>query len=146
MSVSFDLSGKAAVITGGAGILCSEMARQLAQRGVNVAILDLFGDKAEEVAEDINAAGGKAIGIQCDVLDKDSIIAARARVLKEFGRIDILINGAGGNKKEATTSDDMSFFDIPLDALQWVFNLNFMGTVLTTQVFGEVMAEQGSAI
>ena len=65
-------------------------------------------------------------------------------MLKEFGRIDILINGAGGNKKEATTSDDMSFFDIPLDALQWVFNLNFMGTVLTTQVFGEVMAEQGS--
>ena len=65
-------------------------------------------------------------------------------MLKEFGRIDILINGAGGNKKEATTSDEMSFFDIPLEALQWVFNLNFMGTVLTTQVFGKVMAEQSS--
>jgi len=144
MSVSFDLTGKVAVITGGAGILCREMARQLAESGVSVAILDLFGDKAEKVAEEITAKGGRAIGVQADVLDKNSLINARDRVLKEFGRVDILINGAGGNKKEATTSDDMSFFDIPLEALQWVFNLNFMGTVLTTQVFGRVMAEQGS--
>ena len=144
MSVSFDLTGKVAVITGGGGILCSEMARQLAERGVSVAVLDLAADKAEAVASEITAKGGKAIAVQTDVLDKDSIIRAKDIVLKEFGRIDILINGAGGNKKEATTSDEMSFFDIPLEALQWVFNLNFMGTVLTTQVFGKVMAEQSS--
>jgi len=140
--VSFDLKGKTAVITGGAGILCSEMARQLAEVGVKVAVLDINGEKARQVAGEIQEAGGCAIGVEANVLDKDSLIRAKDAVLKEFGRVDILINGAGGNKKEATTSKDLSFFDIPLDALQWVFNLNFMGTLLTTQVFGKVMAEQ----
>ena len=81
MSVSFDLTGKVAVITGGAGILCSEMARQLAESGVSVAILDLFGDKAEKVAEEITAKGGRAIGVQADVLDKNSLINASDSVL-----------------------------------------------------------------
>jgi NAD(P)-dependent dehydrogenase (short-subunit alcohol dehydrogenase family) len=144
MDVSFDLKGKVAVITGGGGILCSEMARQLAKRGVKVAILDLFMGKAEKVAANIISDGGKAVAIQADVLNKESLIKAKDELMKEFGQVDILINGAGGNKKEATTNDDMSFFDIPMEALQWVFNLNFMGTVLTTQVFGKAMAKQGS--
>ncbi len=143
MKVNFDIAGKTAAIMGGAGVLCSEMAKQLAKKGVKVAVLDLIGDKAEEAADEINKAGGKAIGVESNVLDKDSLILARDIVLKEFGAIDILINGAGGNKKEGTTGPDMSFFDIPLDALQWVFNLNFMGTVLATQVFSEVMVKRG---
>ncbi|MGI6704748.1 MAG: SDR family oxidoreductase [Clostridia bacterium] len=143
MKVSFDLTGKVAVITGGAGILCSEMARQLADVGCKVAVLDLNGEKAAELAQTITENGGEAIGLFVDVLDKESLEKAKDAVLERFGRVDILINGAGGNKKEATTNDGMSFFDIPVDALQWVFNLNFMGTVLTTQVFGKVMAQQG---
>ncbi len=143
MSHLFDVSGKVAVITGGAGVLCSEMARALAKEGVNVAILDLNEEKANAVAEEIKAAGGTAIAVKVNVLDKDSLERAKDVVLERFGTVDVLINGAGGNKKQATTGDDLSFFDIPADAMQWVFNLNFIGTVLTTQVFGKVMAEKG---
>jgi len=92
------------------------------------------------------AAGGEALAVRCDVLDKASLEAARDVVLARFGRVDILINGAGGNKKQATTSPDLSFFDLPADAVQWVFNLNFIGTLLPCQVFGKVMAEQGEGI
>jgi len=142
MSVNFDISGRVAVITGGAGILCSEMARHLGIAGCRVAILDLNGDKAVEIAEGINTAGGTAIGVKANVLDKADLEKAKEVVLAHFGRVDILINGAGGNKAAATTGPDMNFFDVPADALQWVFNLNFIGTVLTTQVFGKVMTEQ----
>ncbi len=142
MSINFDLKDKVAVITGGAGILCSEMSRQLGARGVKIAVLDIDGDKANEVAKEIVDAGGDAIGVKVDVLSKDSLIEAKKVVMDKYGRVDILINGAGGNRPDATTRDDMTFFDLPIDALQWVFNLNFMGTVLTTQVFGEVMVEQ----
>lgn len=139
----FDIKGKVAAITGGAGVLCSEMAVALGNCGVKVAILDLNEDKARMVAEKINAAGGSALAVKADVLNKKSLEEASDIVLKEFGRVDVLINGAGGNKKEATTSEDMSFFNIPIEAMQWVFNLNFMGTVLATQVFGKVMVEKG---
>lgn len=142
--VNFSLNGKVAVITGGAGILCSEMAYEIAESGAKVAVLDLFKDKADLVADRINSKGGTAIGVGANVLDKNSLEDAKNEVLKAFDRVDILINGAGGNKKEATTSDDMSFFGLPADAMQWVFNLNFMGTVLTTQVFGELFSKQSS--
>jgi NAD(P)-dependent dehydrogenase (short-subunit alcohol dehydrogenase family) len=144
MGVSFEVTGKVAVITGGGGVLCSEMARQLAKAGARVAVLDRTIEKAREVAEAIVKDGGEAVAFEVDVLDKDSLVAARAEVLKAYGRVDILINGAGGNKKEATAGQDQSFFDIPPEAFQWVFNLNLLGTVLSTQVFGEVMAKQGS--
>jgi len=144
MKASFDLAGNVAVITGGAGVLCSEMSKQLGAIGVKVAVLDLYLDNAHEVADEIAAAGGTAIGVKADVLDKESIKAAKDEVLKAFGRVDILINGAGGNKKEATVTDELSFFDLTVDAMRWVMDLNFMGTVLPTQVFGEVMAKQGS--
>jgi NAD(P)-dependent dehydrogenase (short-subunit alcohol dehydrogenase family) len=140
----FALSGKVAVVTGGGGVLCGRMSRALGKLGVKVAVLDLVEESAKKVAGEIVAQGGEAIGVKCDVLDKASVEAAREAVLAQWGRVDILINGAGGNKKQATTSADLSFFDLPVDAVQWVFNLNFMGTLLPSQVFGKVMAEQGA--
>ena len=140
----FDLQGQAAVITGGGGVLCGALSRALGKVGVKVAVLDIFTDAAQHVVDDIQAGGGQAIAVQCDVLDKASIQAACEAVLSAFGRVDILINGAGGNKREATTGPEMPFFDLPADAVQWVFNLNFIGTLLPSQVFGKVIAEQGS--
>ncbi|RLC55423.1 MAG: D-mannonate oxidoreductase, partial [Chloroflexota bacterium] len=111
--------------------------------GVRVAVLDLNGEAAERVAADVRAAGGEAIAVVVDVLDRDSIETAAQQVVDAFGRVDILINGAGGNKKQATTSPELSFFDLPADAVRWVFDLNFLGTLLPCQVFGKLMAEQG---
>ena len=142
----FGLSGKVAVVTGGGGVLCGAMSRALGRVGGKVAVLDLFEEAAQKVADDIVAAGGEAIAVRCDVLDKASLEAACDVVLARFGRVDILINGAGGNKKQATTSPDLSFFDLPADAVQWVFNLNFIGTLLPCQVFGKLMADQGEGI
>jgi NAD(P)-dependent dehydrogenase (short-subunit alcohol dehydrogenase family) len=139
----FGLSGKVAAVTGGGGVLCGTMSRALGKLGVKVAVLDLFEEAAKKVAADIVAQGGEAIAVKCDVLDKAIVETARDAVLAQWGRVDILINGAGGNKKQATASADLSFFDLPPDAIQWVFNLNFLGTLLPSQVFGEVMAEQG---
>jgi NAD(P)-dependent dehydrogenase (short-subunit alcohol dehydrogenase family) len=142
----FGLEGKVAVVTGGGGVLCSTMSRALGRMGVSVAVLDISMPAAQKVADSIAAANGTAVAIKCDVLDKASIVDAADTVLETFGRIDILINGAGGNKKEATTNTDMSFFDLPADAVQWVFNLNFIGTLLPSQVFGKLMAEQGHGV
>ena len=139
----FGLSGKVAAVTGGGGVLCGTMSRALGKLGVKVAVLDLFEDAAKEVASEIVAQGGEALAVKCDVLDKASVQDACDAVLEQWGRADILINGAGGNKKQATTSADLSFFDLPADAVQWVFNLNFLGTLLPSQVFGKAMAEQG---
>ena len=140
----FDLRSKVAVITGGGGVLCGALSRALGKVGVKVAVLDIFTEAAEKVVQDIVADGGEAIAVHCDVLDKASIEAARDTVLRAFGRVDILINGAGGNKREATTGPDMPFFDLPADAVQWVFNLNFIGTLLPSQVFGRLIADQGT--
>ncbi|MBL7064242.1 MAG: SDR family NAD(P)-dependent oxidoreductase, partial [Anaerolineae bacterium] len=142
----FGLAGKVAVVTGGGGILCGAMSRALARAGAKVAVLDLNEAAARRVADDVAAAGGDAIAVRCDVLDKASIEAAAQEVLGAFGQVDILINGAGGNKREATTRPDLPFFDLPADAVQWVFNLNFIGTLLPSQVFGRLMAEQGHGV
>jgi NAD(P)-dependent dehydrogenase (short-subunit alcohol dehydrogenase family) len=139
---ALDFTGKAAVITGGGGVLCSVLARALAQCGASVAVLDINLPAAEKVANEIRTQGDQAIAIQGDVLDKESLLAAAQRATEAFGRIDILINGAGGNKKEATTSDELSFFDLPADAIRWVFDLNFLGTLLPSQIFGRYMVEQ----
>ena len=139
----FDLRGRVAVITGGGGVLCSTMSKALAARGVKVAVLDIVEEAAKRVADEITAAGGEAIAVKCDVLNRASLEAARDRVVKAFGRVDILINGAGGNKKEATTSPETPFFDLPPDAIRWVFDLNIVGTVLPSQVFGKLLADQG---
>jgi len=142
----FDFQNKVAVITGGGGVLCSTMGKALAQTGTKIALLDIFPEAAQKVSDEILSSGGEAIAEQCDVLDKDSIEKAAKTVLDRFGRVDILINGAGGNKKDATTSPDLSFFDLPPDAVQWVFNLNFLGTLLPSQVFGKLMVEQDEGV
>ncbi|PJH75831.1 MAG: D-mannonate oxidoreductase [Anaerolineae bacterium CG_4_9_14_0_8_um_filter_58_9] len=140
------MSGKTAVVTGGAGVLCAAMCRALVAVGAKVAVLDLNAEAAENLAADIRANGGDAIGAACNVLDKASLEAAAQEVLAKFGRVDILVNGAGGNKPQATTNAEQSFFDLPTDALRWVFDLNLMGTILPSQVFGKIMAAQKSGV
>ncbi|MBM4467578.1 MAG: SDR family oxidoreductase, partial [Chloroflexi bacterium] len=139
----FALPGKVAAVTGGGGVLCRAMCHALARAGAKVAVLDLLEPAARKVAEEIVAAGGEAMAVPVDVLDKASVQAAGDAVRARFGRVDILINGAGGNKPQATTSPELSFFDLPPEAIRWVFDLNFIGTLLPCQVFGKVMAEQG---
>jgi NAD(P)-dependent dehydrogenase (short-subunit alcohol dehydrogenase family) len=138
----FDLSGKVAVVTGGAGVLCAAMCRALATAGVKVAVLDMNAEAAESLAAEIRANGGEAIGLACNVLEKASLETAAQTVLKKFGRVDILVNGAGGNKPQATADPEHSFFDLPVEALRWAFDLNMMGTILPSQVFGRIMAQQ----
>lgn len=142
----FDVSEKVAVITGGGGVLCATMSKALALAGAKVAVLDISAEAAQKVADEIQDAGGEALTVPCDVLDKASITAAAEQVLAQYGQVDILVNGAGGNKKEATTSPDLSFFDLPPEAVQWVFNLNFLGTLLPSQVFGKLMVAQGEGV
>ncbi len=139
----FGLNGKVAALTGGGGILCGSMAKALGKLGVKCALLDIFQDKAEAVAKEVRATGAEAIAVKCDVLDKASSDAACAEVVKKFGTVDILINGAGGNKKEATTSPELSFFDLPASALEWVFKLNCVGTIIPSQSFGKFMTQKG---
>jgi NAD(P)-dependent dehydrogenase (short-subunit alcohol dehydrogenase family) len=154
----FDISGRTAVVTGGGGVLCRAMAKELAMMGAFVAVLDLKKESAKTVCEEIIEAGGQAIGIECNVLDKKSLESALAEILDTFGGIDILVNGAGGNHPKATTSRETldasdlrsgeggSFFDLEPDGVQSVFNLNFLGTLLPTQVFARVMAERGRGV
>ncbi len=144
MSDLFNVRDKTIVITGGGGVLCSAMAKALAKAGARIAVLDLDEVVAAQVADGIKSSKGLAIAIKCDVLDKESLESAKEEVNSVFGRTDVLINGAGGNKKEATTSPDMAFFDLPKDAVRFVFDLNFLGTLLPSQVFGKEMAENGS--
>jgi len=146
MDELFDIKGKVAAITGAGGVLCGTMARALGARGVKVGVLDIIEEAAKKVAGDIVAAGGEAVAVKCDVLNKDSIAQAASRVAERLGPPDILINGAGGNKKEATTSDELPFFDLPADAVRWVFDLNFLGTFLPCQVFGKGMAERKGGV
>jgi len=146
MNDLFDVKDKVIAITGGGGVLCGTMATALAQAGAKVAVLDLVEAAAGKVVDKIKAGGGKALAVKCDVLKKESIETARDKVQSQFGQIDALINGAGGNKKEATTSPELSFFDLPSDAVRFVFDLNFLGTLLPTQVFGKQMAENGAGV
>jgi NAD(P)-dependent dehydrogenase (short-subunit alcohol dehydrogenase family) len=142
----FDLSGKVAVVTGGGGVLLGTISKALGRVGVKVAILDLVLEAAQKVENEIVSAGGEAIAVKCNVLDKVSLKHACRTVVERFNRLDFLINGAGGNKKEATTSSDLSFFELTPEAVQAVFDLNFMGTLLPSQVFGRVLAEQGEGV
>jgi NAD(P)-dependent dehydrogenase (short-subunit alcohol dehydrogenase family) len=142
----YDFSSKVAVVTGGAGVLCASISRMLASLGAKVAVLDLNPDAAESLATEIRSTDGKAVSVACNVLDKPSIESAAQKIMDTFGRIDILINGAGGNKPQATATPDQSFFDLPAEALRWVFDLNLMGTILPSQVFGKLMAEQKSGV
>lgn len=140
----FRLDGKVAVVTGAGGILCSALAKDLARQGADIALLDLNVDAAQAVADAIRGESlGKAVALQVNVLEKASLEKAAEEVKKTFGKVDILLNGAGGNHPKATTGPEMSFFDIPDDALRWVSDLNFVGSVLPSQVFGKLMADRG---
>ena len=127
-------------------MLCRTMCLALAQLGAKVAVLDLSAEAAQRVVDEIGANGGEAIAVPTDVLDRLSLETARQTVLDRFGRVDILINGAGGNKKQATTSAEQSFFDLPPEAVRLVFDLNCLGTILPSQVFGKQMVEQAEGV
>lgn len=139
----FDVRGRTAVITGGSGHFGRAMASALAQAGARVAILGRHAETSETVAGLIQAKGGSAIGIACDVLSRDDLERSRERITSAFGPVDILINAAGGNSPAATTSTTQSFFDMDAQAAQFVFGLNFTGTFQSCQVFGRGMAERG---
>jgi NAD(P)-dependent dehydrogenase (short-subunit alcohol dehydrogenase family) len=137
------LNGKVAVVIGGSGVLCGTLGRALGEHGAAVVVVGhTHVERAQLVADQIVAAGGRALAWQADVLNKDSLRDLARETVERFGRVDILINGAGGAKPEATTSDQLSFFDLPEDAVRWVFDLNFLGTFLACQVFGRLMVEQ----
>jgi NAD(P)-dependent dehydrogenase (short-subunit alcohol dehydrogenase family) len=138
--------GSVVVITGGGGVLCRTMCLALAELGAKIAVLDLSTEAAQRVAKEIKTVGGEALAVPTDVLDRASLEAACQVVLTNFGRIDILINGAGGNKKQATTSAEQSFFDLPPEAVRWVFDLNCLGTILPCQVFGKQMVKQSEGV
>lgn len=146
MENMFDVSGKVVAITGAGGVLCGSMAKSLGKAGAKVAVLDLNENAAKTVSDAIIADGGEAVAVKCNVLEKDSIEAARNAVVAKFGKVDVLINGAGGNNKKATTGPDLSVFDMPADAIRFVFDLNFLGTLLPTQVFGKDLAENGEGV
>jgi NAD(P)-dependent dehydrogenase (short-subunit alcohol dehydrogenase family) len=142
----YDFSGKTVVITGGAGILGGEMACALVGCRANVAILDRDPSLADRFMHRIDTSVGQCIVVYSDVLQKDVLEQSARKVLDTFGRIDILINGAGGNSPKASTGIGHSFFDLPLEALRLVFDLNLVGTMLPTQVFARYMADQGEGI
>ncbi len=139
----FGVQGKVIVITGGGGILCGVMSRELARLGAKIGVLDKRAEAAQQVADEITAAGGEAIPIWADVLKKSDVVRSLEMVLAKWGQVDALINGAGGNHPQATTSPNQPFFDIPEEAFRWVFDINFIGTVLCSQVYGKHMAERG---
>lgn len=144
---------KTIVLTGAGGVLCSTLAEALAKKGHNIAVLDLRKEAADKVAETINKNGGNAIGVEANVLEKDSLIASKKVVNDAFGKVDILVNGAGGNHPLGTTSNPFfeledlnnktegfkTFFDLDPKGIEFTFNLNFLGTLIPTQVFAEDM-------
>jgi NAD(P)-dependent dehydrogenase (short-subunit alcohol dehydrogenase family) len=139
----YDFSGKTVAITGGAGVLGSEMAGALAGCGAKVAILDMNEEAGKALIERMGERGKQIFFFKFNALDRESVAQTAQDVIKSMGKLDCLINGAGGNKPQATTSAELKFFDLPTDALRWVFDLNVLGTILPCQAFGKIMAEQG---
>lgn len=153
------LKGKVAVVTGGGGILCHVMAKELIRHGVKIAILDLREEKAKEATDQLAALGGEAIGIGCNVLERESVMQAEACVSEHFGGYDILINGAGGNHPKGGTNHDVlkledldnsditSLYDVTVEGVNFVLDLNFLGTFIPSQVFSKKMLHrEGAAI
>lgn len=142
----FDLAGKVIVVTGSAGILCSPLCRTLATEGAKLALLDINTEAVDNLALEINQSGGEAIALTSDVIEKKSLDAAAHGIMHSYGRVDILVNGAGGNNPRATTNADLSFFDLPDSAIQWVVDLNLIGTIYACQVFGKLIAQQKKGV
>jgi NAD(P)-dependent dehydrogenase (short-subunit alcohol dehydrogenase family) len=139
----YNFKGKTVAITGGAGVLGSDIVYALTGCGAEVAILDIVSEMHSATIERLGERMKQVSVFKCNVLDRESIAKTAEDVMKHLGKLDCLINGAGGNKPAATTSAELKFFDLPADALRWVFELNVMGTILPSQIFGKVMAEQG---
>lgn len=142
----YNFEGKTAIITGGSGVLGGEIVRGLVGLGANVVVLIHSTEISQEQQDLLNAGPGTCLCIQGDVLDRDSLVAARQSVMEKFGRIDLLINAAGGNHPEATTSADRTFFDLPQEALSFTGDLNLLGTILPCQIFGREMAKQKEGV
>jgi len=151
LPINIDYRGKTVVITGAGGLICGAMARAFAQSGAKVAALDLNENAVKELAESLKAEGFVCEGYKADVLDADALEAVHQAVINDLGKCDILVNGAGGNNPRATTSneyhheataDGKSFFDLEPDGVDFVFKLNFQGTLLPIQVFAKDMAEK----
>jgi NAD(P)-dependent dehydrogenase (short-subunit alcohol dehydrogenase family) len=143
LNTQFGLTGQVAIVTGATGVLGGAIARGLAQAGAAIGILGRRRDRAEQVAAEIIAAGGDALALPADVLVRSELAQAQAAALARWGRIDMLVNAAGGNVPAATVAPGASFFDLPEAALRDVFDLNLMGTLLPCQVFGATLAERG---
>ncbi|MCI3985909.1 SDR family oxidoreductase [Bacillus vallismortis] len=147
-----NLTGKTAIITGGSGVLCSAMARELARQGMKVAILNRTAEKGQAVVDKIAAAGGTACSVSADVLDRGSLVQAKEDILGRFGSVDLLINGAGGNHPDAITDvetyeeagEGQSFFDLDEGGFLTVFSTNFTGAFLASQVFGKELLKADS--
>jgi len=142
----FDLSGKTVIITGGSGILGTRMGTFLQSAGANIVILDRNAEMAKKTADQLNVLGGNAMAAVSDVLIPEDLIKAQEQILARYGSIDILINAAGGNMPGATVRPDQTFFDIELDALRKVYDLNFFGTVVPTKIFAETMAKNKAGV
>ncbi|GIL21774.1 MAG: dioxygenase [Bacteroidota bacterium] len=142
----FTLQSRVAIVTGGTGVLGSAMCKALANAGASVVILGRRKEAADQLAQEIGTKGGIAMGISADVLNKDQLIEARQSVLKKFGRIDILVNGAGGNMPGAVVMPDKTIFDLSIDDFKSVVDLNLTGSLLPTQIFGEPLAESKQGV
>jgi len=145
MNELFSLKGKVAAITGAGGVLFGAVARGLAEIGVKVAVMDLRLNEARKTADDINKSGGEAIGLEVNVLKPESVQQARDQIIARYKRVDILINGAGGNHPKAITKkeEDFNFTDLTIDGIRFVFELNIIGTVIPSLVFAKNMITQG---
>ena len=142
LAKQYDFTGRTVVITGGAGVLGGEMACALVGCNANVVILDRDPALADQVVKRFNSTKGKYLVVKGDVLNKESLEQAAAEIVRHFGRVDCLINGAGGNNPKATTNPEQSFFNLPMESLKFVSDLNLLGTILPSQVFGRLMAVQ----
>jgi NAD(P)-dependent dehydrogenase (short-subunit alcohol dehydrogenase family) len=147
-SKAYDFHGQSIVITGGAGVLGGEMARAILTCGANVAVMDYNLTAAQKMVDQLNQVpgGGQAMAVQVNVLQPETVQTGVEKVISEFGKIDGLINGAGGNKPDASTRADQSFFDLSQEALRWVFDLNLMGTIIPSQIVGRHMAERKEGV
>jgi len=134
------------VITGGGGVLPSAIAEGLAREGVHCVLLDLAEERAQATLQRVRQAGSTGLALKTNVLLREDLEKAAQETIRIFGRVDFLINGAGGNHPRATTSPETSFFELPEDAVRFVFDLNFLGTFLACQVFGRIMAQQGEGV
>lgn len=140
----FCIEGKVVVLTGGCGILGSDMSQYLAKQGAKVVILDRVKDKGEELAAKIKSEGGDALFLVTDVLNKETLEDNRNEIIKVYGKIDVLVNAAGGNMPGATIAPDKTIFDLEIDAFKKVVDLNLFGTVLPTMVFAKAMVDNGA--